>query len=123
MKLTKPILVKLIKEEMSKISEQEEAGIGKAKGVSAGEFKKELTQQAKTASKEFGKITSAERSIFKQATDILKKYAQVDNLAAGQAITLLKRVLEPLNKVIKKKEPKEKPLPAKGAIPRTEMDQ
>ena len=102
MKLTKETLVKLIKEEISKISEQEEE-LGKAKGIGAGEFKTGLTKQAAKASEEFEGITNAERAVFKQATDILKKYAQVDNLAAGQAITLLKRVTEPLQKVIQKK--------------------
>ena len=105
MKLTKETLVKLIKEEMSKINEagEETAELGKAKGIGAGEFKTGLAKQASKASEEFEGITNAERAIFKQATEILKKYAQVDNLAAGQAISLLKRVVEPFKKAIKKK--------------------
>ena len=105
MKLTKETLVKLIKEEMSKINEAEEetAELGKARGVGAGEFKTGLSKQATKASEEFKGITDSERAIFKQATEILKKYAQVDNLAAGQAVALLKRAVGPLKKVIQKK--------------------
>ena len=55
-----------------------------------------------SSDKEFSGITNAERKVFQQVSDILKKYAQVDNLAAGKALTLLKRITEPFEKVIKK---------------------
>ena len=106
MKLTKDVLFRLITETLTEAEEEsdEGEGLGKGSGTSAGEFKKDLTKQASKAGEEFSGITNAERKVFQQVTDILKKYAQVDNLAAGKALSLLKRMVEPFEKVIKNTE-------------------
>jgi len=122
MKLTKEILVKLIKEEVSKIDEAEkeelgdeegepsadiEADIGRGKGVSGSQLKQWQAQQAKKSTQEFGPFTPREKSIYKQASEILKQFALLPDeaggdLAAGKALSSLKVALKPFQKAIKK---------------------
>jgi len=109
MKLTKEILVKLINEEISKISEQEEDGqeedgeeFGKG-GMSGAEYKKAQRQDIKMASKESKGLTKKERAIIRDVVELMKKYAQEENLAAGGVLKYLERAVKPLKKALEKK--------------------
>ena len=104
MKLTKEILVKLINEEISKISEQEEDDeeFGKG-GMSGAEYKKAQRQDVKDASKETKGFTKKERAIIRDVIELLKKYAQEENLAAGGVLKYLERAVKPLKKALEKK--------------------
>ena len=104
MKISKEDLKRIIKEELGAMTEQDqeeqadpqpELGAGK---TTAGEMKKDLTGAGKTASSET--ITPEERDVIVQVRKIMTAYAQKNNLASGNVLSLLTKITDKMKSKI-----------------------
>ena len=98
MKISKEDLKRIIKEELGAMTEQDqeeqadpqpELGGGK---TTAGEMKKDLTGAGKTASSET--ITPKERDVIIQVRKVMTAYAEKNNLASGNVLSLLTKITD-----------------------------
>ena len=87
-------------EPKKKLNEAEELELGKEKVSSSSA---ETSQRADlSAASELNKgISDQERGLIQNVIKVLRKYAQQGNLASGSELTLLKKVIVPLQKKLK----------------------
>jgi hypothetical protein len=105
MKLTKTKLKEIIAEELALEAEEEEGGeqeleLGKEK-VSSSSATTSQRADLSAASQLNKGISDEERGLIQNVIKVLRKYAQQGNLASGSELTLLKKVIVPLQKKLK----------------------
>lgn len=110
MKISKEQLKEIIKEELEKLSEQDESDTPQQKSfgfdtTSQSDRKKDLQQKYKDASKQKG-VDSKERGIVQRIEQKLTKLADLTDIKSGSTFTLLKKLDALMEKEIQKLEGK-----------------